>query len=88
MELHPGNIVGIKYEETLMVEMGKSDAPTLFHVNGPVGLNNWKDYCMDLSDTDIYKNLTSDDYALIDNGEVKGIAMAIETYGIITNSFI
>ncbi len=75
-----------KYEETLMVEMGKSDAPTLFHVNGPVGLNNWKDYCMDLSDTDIYKNLTSDDYALIDNGEVKGIAMAIETYGIITNT--
>ena len=31
------------YETTLMAEMGKSDAPTLFQVNGPVGLANWKD---------------------------------------------
>ena len=33
------------YEETLMAEMGKTEAPTLFQVNGPVGLANWKDYC-------------------------------------------
>ena len=31
------------YETTLMSEMGKSGAPTLFQVNGPVGLANWKD---------------------------------------------
>lgn len=74
------------YEETLMVEMAKTDAPTLFHVNGPVGLNNWKDYAMDLSDTDVYANLKGDDYALKDGDEVKGIAMAVETYGIITNT--
>ncbi len=75
-----------KYEETLTVEMDKSEAPTLFHVNGPVGLNNWKDYCLDLSDSEVYGNLNGDEYALIDNGEVKGIAMAVETYGIITNT--
>lgn len=75
-----------KYEETLMAEMSKSEAPTLFHVNGPVGLKNWKDYAMDLSDTDVYKNLNGDEYALKDGDEVKGIAMAVETYGIITNS--
>ena len=34
---------------TLMSEMGKSGAPTLFQVNGPVGLANWKDYCYDLT---------------------------------------
>ena len=34
-----------QYETTLMSEMGKSSAPTLFQVNGPVGLANWKDYC-------------------------------------------
>ena len=45
------------YETTLMSEMGKSGAPTLFQVNGPVGLANWKDYCYDLSDSDIYKEL-------------------------------
>lgn len=29
------------YEETLMAEMGKTEMPTLFQVNGPVGLANW-----------------------------------------------
>ena len=38
-----------QYETTLMSEMEKSEAPTLFQVNGPVGLANWKDYCYDLS---------------------------------------
>ncbi len=48
-----------EYETTLMAEMGKSEAPTLFQVNGPVGLANWKDYCYDLSGSDIYTQLTS-----------------------------
>ena len=65
--------------------MAKSEAPTLFQVNGPVGLANWKDYCYDLSDSDIYKELTSDDYALKDGDSVAGIGYVIETYGIITN---
>ena len=73
------------YETTLMSEMGKSGAPTLFQVNGPVGLANWKDYCYDLSDSDIYKELTSDDYAQKDGDSVAGIGYVIETYGIITN---
>lgn len=74
-----------EYETTLMSEMGKSSAPTLFQVNGPVGLANWKDYCYDLSGSDIYKELTSDDYALKDGDTVAGIAYVIESYGIITN---
>ena len=73
------------YEETLMAEMGKSEAPTLFQVNGPVGLANWKDYCYDLSGSDIYGHLTSDDFALIEDGAVYGIAYVIESYGIIVN---
>ena len=35
------------YESTLTAEMDKDNAPTLFQVNGPVGLANWKDYCAD-----------------------------------------
>ncbi len=50
-----------EYETTLKSEMAKSNAPTLFQVNGPVGLANWKDYCYDLKDSDICKKLTSDD---------------------------
>ena len=42
------------YEETLMSEIAKEDAPTLFQINGPVGYQNWKDYTLDLSDTDLY----------------------------------
>lgn len=33
------------YESTLKADMAKSEAPTLFQVNGPVGLAAWKDYC-------------------------------------------
>ena len=73
------------YETTLMSEMGKSGAPTLFQVNGPVGLANWKDYCYDLSGTDVYGELTSDSFALKEGDAVYGIAYVIETYGLITN---
>ena len=73
------------YEETLMAEMAKSEAPTLFQVNGPVGLANWKDYCYDLAGTPIYGELTSDSFALSEDGAVYGIAYVIESYGLITN---
>ena len=73
------------YETTLMSEMGKSGAPTLFQVNGPVGLANWKDYCYDLSGSDIYGQLTSDNYALKEGDTVYGIAYVIESYGLIAN---
>lgn len=76
------------YEQTLKSEMAKTEAPTLFQVNGPVGLNIWKDYCYDLKDSAIYKDLSNDDFALMDNGEVKGIAYVIETYGLIYNKKI
>ena len=74
------------YETTLMSEMEKSDCPTLFQVNGPVGLANWKDYCYDLKDSEIYKHLTSDAFALKDGDSVLGMAYCIETYGIIANT--
>ena len=74
------------YESTLKSEMDKDEAPTLFQVNGPVGLATWKDYCYDLKDTDVYGNLASDDFALInEDGSVSGIAYKIETYGLIYN---
>lgn len=77
------------YESTLKSEMAKSEAPTLFQVNGPAGLAAWKDYCYDLKDSTVYKNLKSDDFALIsDDGQVQGVAYVIETYGLIYNKDI
>ena len=73
------------YETMLTSEMAKDDAPTMFQVNGPVGLNSWKDYCYDLSGSALYGELTSDDYALKNGDEVAGIAYVIESYGIIVN---
>ena len=73
------------YEEKLTSEIAKTDAPTLFQVNGPVGLANWKDYCYDLKDSQIYGELTSDSFALKDGDAVAGIGYVIESYGLITN---
>ena len=73
------------YETTLMSEMGKSSAPTLFQVNGPVGLANWKSYCYDLAGSEIYSQLTSDSYALKEGDTVYSVAYVIESYGLIVN---
>ncbi len=74
-----------EYETTLTAEMAKEDAPTLFQVNGPVGLASWKDYCYDLTDAAITKELTSDAFALKDGDKVAGVGYVIESYGIIVN---
>ena len=73
------------YETTLKSEMAKTDAPTLFQVNGPVGLAAWKDYCYDLTGSDIASQLTSKEFALMDGDKMAGIGYVIESYGIITN---
>lgn len=79
-----------QYETTLMSEMGKSGAPTLFQVNGPVGLKNWEDYAYNLYGTPVFEQLTSDNYALYlgDKADnyVAAIAYVIESYGIIVNT--
>ncbi len=74
------------YEETLSEEITGDKAPTLFQVNGPVGLANWSDYCYDLNGSSLYNELTSDAYTLKDGEAVAGIAYVIESYGIITNT--
>ena len=74
-----------EYESTLQAEMEKKDAPTLFQVNGPIGLANWKDYCYDLTDAKVTKELTSDVFELKDGDTVYGIGFVIESYGIIVN---
>ena len=74
-----------QYETTLMAEMGKTEAPTLFQVNGPVGLKNWADYCYDLSGSAVYGELKDQSLALKAGDKVQAIAYVMETYGLITN---
>ena len=77
-----------QYESNLKVEMAKSEAPTLFTVNGPVGYNTWKDYCADMSGTDFDKLLTDKDSVVKSGDGVYGIPLVMETYGIICNKTI
>ena len=74
------------YEDTLKSEIVKTEAPTLFQVNGPIGLNTWKDYCYDLSGSAFYGELTNDAFALKDGDAVLAVAYLTETYGLITNT--
>ena len=76
------------YEQTLSAKMGTSEAPTLFQINGPKGYINWKDYCADLSETELYKHLTDKSLAVTVGGGVYGIPYVVEGYGIIYNKEI
>ena len=77
------------YEQTLMSEIANKEAPTLFQINGPIGYQNWKDYCADLSGTKLYDWLMDKDMVVEgDDGKVYGIAYVVEGYGIIYNNAI
>lgn len=77
-----------EYEKTLTSEIAKSDPPTIFQINGPVGYQNWKDYCADLKDTELYSLLSDKSLAVTDGDGVYGVPYAVEGYGIIYNDEI
>lgn len=76
------------YETQLKTEIAKSDAPTIFQINGPVGYQNWKDYALDLKDTKLYGYLSDQSLAVMSEGGVYGIPYVVEGYGIIYNNAI
>lgn len=74
------------YNSTLTSEMGKSAAPTLFVVGNQAAVKTWDDYCIDLKDTDVYKELSTDAFNLKnENGKVASMGYCYESYGIIVN---
>lgn len=77
------------YEEVLRTEIAQENPVTLFQINGPVGYQNWKDYTMDLTDTDLYAALSDKSLAVTgEDGGVYGVPYTIEGYGIIYNDAI
>ncbi len=76
------------YETTLKSEIAKTDAPTIFQINGPVGYQGWKDYCLDLSGTQLYNMLSDKSLAVASGDGVYGIPYVVEGYGIIYNNAI
>lgn len=78
------------YEQTLKSEIAKSSAPTIFQVNGPIGYQSWKDYCLNIENSDFAKLLSDDTLAIRDesgNG-IYAVPYVVEGYGIIYNDAI
>lgn len=76
------------YRQALKSELAKRDMPTLFQGNGPVGYLDWKNYCEDLSDTNLYSWLLDKGLAITDGDGVYGIPYVVEGFGIIYNEEI
>ncbi len=77
------------YEQTLKSEIAKSGAPTIFQVNGPIGYQSWKQYCLDIKDSKLYSYLTDKSLAIKgDDDGVYALAYVVEGYGIIYNDAI
>ena len=76
------------YEQTLKSEIAKSSAPTIFQVNGPVGYEAWKSYCLDIKDSKLYDMLSDKSLAIKEGDGVYAIAYVVEGYGIIYNDAI
>ena len=75
-----------KYNETLIAEMAKSSAPTLFIVGNDAAVAEWGDFCLDLTGTAIANELNTDAYNLYDeNGKLCSIGYCYECFGIIVN---
>lgn len=77
-----------QYEATLKSEMAKSNPPTIFQVNGPVGLASHTSEVASLDESQIYAMLADKSMALSANGHVAAIPYAVEGYGIIYNDAI
>lgn len=77
-----------EYESTLKSEMAKKQQPAIFQINGPIGYESWKDYCSNLIDTELYKQLTQQEIAVTSGAGVYGIPYVVEGYGIIYNDDI
>lgn len=75
------------YSETLTAEMDKgSNAPTLFQCGNQAGIDTWRDYLLDLNDTDLAKELSTTDFNLYgENGELLAVGYCYEAFGIIAN---
>ncbi len=76
------------YEQTLKSEIAKTEAPTIFQVNGPIGFNSWKDYCLDIKNSKIYSYLSDKSLAIAEGDGVYAVPYVVEGYGIIYNNEI
>ena len=74
------------YNQTLIAEMDKSEAPTMFVIGNQAAVAEWKDYALNLKDSAIAKELNTDAYNMYDeDGNLVSVGYCYECYGIIVN---
>ena len=74
------------YDDTLTAELDKAAAPTMFQAGNQGAIDAYGEWCMDLRDTDVYKEMTTDDFNLkSEDGSVVAIGYCYESFGIIVN---
>ena len=74
------------YDQVLTAEMDKDGAPTMFQVGNAGAVKTWGEYCYDLTNTDIMKEMTTDAFNLKNEaGETVSIGYCYEAFGIIVN---
>ena len=88
VEVEVNTAASNNYEKILQSEVAKRDIPTLFQINGPIGYEQWKEFCLDLSNTELYSHLLDKELAITVDGGVYGIPYVVEGYGIIYNDAI
>ena len=76
------------YEQTLTARMDGSDAPTIFVCDSMKMLNEWQDYCADLTNTKLNSFVSDQTYTLKKDDKVYGISYALEGWGIIVNKAV
>ena len=75
-----------EYRQTLREQMASDDPPSLFVINNQDGADEWKESALDLTDTDIHKQLNTSSYNLSDeDGKIVAIPYCLECYGIAVN---
>ena len=75
------------YATTLNAQMGKDGAPTIYNIGNMSGLKDWDSYALDLSDTPLAGELTTNDFNLYNEaGELKAMGYCYESFGIIVNT--
>ena len=72
------------YSNTLNANI---DDVTIFNIGNAAGLADWDDYALDLTDSAIAAELTTNDFNLYNEaGELKAIGNCYESFGIIVNT--
>ncbi len=72
------------YSDTLTANI---EDVTIFNIGNAAGLADWDEYALDLTDSAIAKELTTNDFNLYNaNNELKAIGNCYESFGIIVNT--